>query len=130
MKYLIICGAVYVATYLLWIHYVAIMRLRDLRDAGLLTSEAAFFGTQGLVVGYVLDFMINMTVCTMIFMEFPKELTVSARVTRWREREVLKVRGGKLGQLSAWLFKLRKQRAKIIGERYLDNVDSRGVHRG
>lgn len=130
MKYLLIGGAVYLGTYLLFVHYAAIMRLRDLRDSGLLTKEAAFFGYQALGVGYVLDFLINIILCTVLFAEPPKELTVSARITRWREREVLKVRGGKLGQFSAWLFKLRKQRAKIIGERYLDNVDSRGVHRG
>ena len=130
MTYIKIAVIVYVCTYLLFIHYAAIMRLRDLRDAGLLTKEAAFFGYQGLGVGYFLDCLINIVLCTVIFMELPRELTVSARVTRWRERETLKLRGGKIGQFTAWLFKLRKQRAKIIGERYLDNVDSRGVHRG
>ena len=53
MTYIKIAAIIYVCTYLLFIHYAAIMRLRDLRDAGLLTKEAAFFGYQGLGVGYL-----------------------------------------------------------------------------
>lgn len=99
--------------YLLWVHYVAVMRLMQVRDAGHLTIAMKAIGYPALVVGLLLDLIVNTTVASVIFLERPKEWTVSARLTRhsegggWRQRVAVAVRAG-----------------------LLDNIDPDGVHRG
>lgn len=41
--------------YLLWVHYVAVMRLMQVRDAGQLTTAMKAIGYPALVVGLLLD---------------------------------------------------------------------------
>ena len=68
--------------YQLWVHYVAVMRLMQVRDAGQLTTAMKAIGYPVLVVGLLLDLIVNTAVATLIFVELPKEWTVSARLTR------------------------------------------------
>ena len=99
--------------YLLWVHYVAVMRLMQVRDAGHLTTAMKAIGYPALVVGLLLDLIVNTFVATLIFVEPPREFTVSARLTRhsestgWRQRVAIAIRSG-----------------------LLDNIDPNGVHRG
>lgn len=103
-----------VAVYLLWVHYVAVMRLMQVRDAGHLTRATKGIGYTALVVGLLLDLAVNTVIATVLFVELPREWTVSARLTRhsesgtgWRQRLALAIRKG-----------------------LLDNIDPKGVHRG
>lgn len=66
-----------------------------------------------LVVGLLLDLIVNTFVATLIFIELPREWTVSARLTRHSE-------GG------GW----RQRVAIAIRTALLDNIDPNGVHRG
>lgn len=100
--------------YLLWVHYVAVMRLMQVRDAGHLTSAMKAIGYPALFVGLLLDLIVNTIVATAIFVELPKELTVSSRLTRHSERG------------EGW----RKRVALAIRTALLDNIDPNGVHRG
>ena len=99
--------------YLLWVHYVAVMRLMQVRDAGRLTPAMKAIGYPALIVGLLLDLVVNTIVATAIFVELPKELTVSARLTRHSDG-------------TGW----RNKVAVAIRMALLDNIDPNGVHRG
>ena len=68
--------------YLLWIFYLAVMNLARAKRAGKLNSTATILGTPVLVIGYLLDFLVNVFVMTVILFELPREMTVTARLKR------------------------------------------------
>lgn len=73
------------STYALWIFYLAVMNLARAKRAGLLTTTAKVLGYPVLIVGYVLDCFVNLTVMTVLLLEIPKETTVTARLSRHNE---------------------------------------------
>ncbi len=103
-----------VAVYLLWVHYVAVMRLMQVRDAGHLTHATKAIGYTALGVGLLLDLIVNTVIATVLFFELPREWTVSSRLTRHSE----------LGK--GW----RQRLALAIRKGLLDNIDPNGIHRG
>lgn len=58
------------------------MNLKRARDADKLTKTALVLGTPILSVGYLIDFLANMIPFTILFLEFPQELLVTARLSR------------------------------------------------
>lgn len=81
------------AVYLLWFFYLAVMNLARARDNGTLTKPALILGTPLFIIGYALDIAVNILVMTILFLELPKEWTVTGRVKRhiyhgsgWREK--------------------------------------------
>lgn len=103
-----------VLVHALWLHYVAIMRLKMVRDAGKLTPAAKVFGYPALFVGLLLDLIVNTFVGSIVFAEMPREWTLSARLTR--------LSGGEPG----W----RQKRAERIRMALLDDIDPSGIHKG
>ena len=103
------------ACWLLWVFYVAVMRLKQVREAGQLTTAMKAFGYPLLVVGLVLDFAVNAVFGSLILLELPKEWTLSARLWRWSNDPY----GG-------W----RRKLATAVRVGLLDNVDPSGVHKG
>ena len=84
------------ACYGLWVFYLAVMNLKRVRDAGKLSPWALRFGYAVLLIGYVLDVLVNWFVVTLLLLEFPQETTVTARLKRhnrdsdgWRKAVVL-----------------------------------------
>lgn len=82
-----------VAFYALWTLYLAVMNLKRARDAGRLSPLAKGLGTPLLVLGYLLDTLLNVVAMTLILLELPRELTISERLARhnraasgWRKR--------------------------------------------
>lgn len=73
------------STYALWIFYLAVMGLKRAKDAGLLSTTAKCLGYPVLIVGYVLDCFVNITVMTVLLLEIPKETTVTSRLKRHNE---------------------------------------------
>lgn len=65
--------------FLLWIMFLAVMSLKAAKDSGKLTGVAYGFGMVVLIIGYLVDFLINMAPATVLFLEPPFELTVTAR---------------------------------------------------
>ena len=106
-------GAIAVS-HVLWVHYVAMMRLKMVRDEGKLTTAAKVFGYPALVVGLLLDLVVNVVVGTIVFVEPPQKMTLSARLTRLGEGS------------SGW----RRRRADRIRKALLDDIDPSGIHRG
>lgn len=76
--------------------YISIMKLRDLRDSGVLATlhwSVTLTGRALLLIGLLLDVALNLLVMTLVFLELPRELLVTARVKRhkwngdgWRKR--------------------------------------------
>ena len=70
------------STYALWIFFLAVMSLARAKDSGQLTTTAKVLGYPVLIVGYVLDCFVNMTVMTALLLEIPQETTVTSRLSR------------------------------------------------
>lgn len=70
------------ALYPLWLFYLAVMGLQRARDAGTLTPDARKLGTPLLYLGLLMDFLYNVVVLSVLFLELPRELLVTARVSR------------------------------------------------
>lgn len=75
-------GTALVITYALWVFYLAVMNLKRVKDAGQLHRAALVLGTPVLIVGYALDAMVNVFVMTVLLVELPREVTVTARLKR------------------------------------------------
>ena len=81
-------------TYTLWGFYLAAMHLKERQQRGQLTPRAEFFGWPLVGLGLVIDFLCNVTVMTILFVEWPREKTVTERLKRhaevdtegWRKR--------------------------------------------
>jgi len=69
-------------TYATWVFYLAVMNLAKAKKAGLLSRTALVLGTPVLIVGYLLDFLLNVTVMSLVLLELPQETTVTARLKR------------------------------------------------
>jgi cyanate permease len=70
------------STYALWVFYLAVMNLKRAKDAGQLSTTAKVLGYPVLIVGYLLDCFVNLTVMTLLLLEIPQETTVTSRLSR------------------------------------------------
>jgi predicted transporter len=81
--------------YLLWVLFLAVMNLKRVKDAGLLHRKALILGTPVLILGLLVDALVNWFVMTLVLLELPQEVTVTARLKRhnkatggWRKKVV------------------------------------------
>jgi hypothetical protein len=79
---LIYIGASLLITYALYVWYAAVMNIKRVRDMGKLTTLGKVFGYPTLVIGLILDLLVNWFVMTIILLEVPRELTVTSRLKR------------------------------------------------
>jgi len=83
---------VLLGTYLLWPLYIAAMSLKRVRDEGKLGPVARNMAIPIIVFGYLLDVAVNITAFSILFVEPPRDWTVTARLKRhvgkdhWRGR--------------------------------------------
>ena len=70
------------ALYALWVFFLAVMNLKRVSELGQLSGLAKVLGLPIILIGYGLDVCINLTVMTVLLVELPQELTVSARLER------------------------------------------------
>lgn len=107
--------------YATWVFFAAVMRLRDVRDAGKLVFSAHpvrfIFAYATLFIGLILDTLVNWLVCTVIGLELPKEFLTTARLNRWYSSTDESV-----------IARYRKVLAKWFGEELLDDLDPDGKH--
>jgi hypothetical protein len=68
--------------YALWVCYVTVMSCRDKLEAGKFRTLDKLFGYPTLFVGFLIDFLVNVTVATFIYLEIPQETTLSERSLR------------------------------------------------
>ena len=96
-----------------WIYFCAIMRLQQVRDAGQLNGIMKLIAYPNLAIGLVLDTLLNWTVCTVVFLELPREFLTTTRLCR------LYVPGS-----DAW----RSRLADWFGRMLLNPIDPDGIH--
>lgn len=72
-------------TYALYVFYAAVMNIKRVRDLGKLTLLGKIFGYPTLIIGLILDLIINVFVMTFLLLELPRELTVTSRLKRHHE---------------------------------------------
>lgn len=70
------------ALFILWLLFVVVMTMEQLRDAGRLSPGMIQAGEAIAAVGLVWDVLCNVLVASVIFLEPPSEATVSARLRR------------------------------------------------
>lgn len=101
------------AFYFLWMLYLAVMSLRRARRAGDLTPVAFALGVPLLLIGGALDILLNYTVVSLLFLEWPpfREWTISARLTRYVHA------AGWRGRVARW-----------VCQHLLDTFDPTGAH--
>jgi hypothetical protein len=101
---------------LLWYLYAVVMALVSARDrySGTLPWPIRALGYPALGVGLAIDLLVNVTLCTLIFLELPRELTVSGRLWRISNAE------------SSW----RQRTALWLRVNLLDPLDPSGIHKG
>jgi hypothetical protein len=69
-------------TYGLYVFYCAVMNIKRVRDAGKLTKFGMALGYPTLVIGLILDLLVNVVVMSIVLLELPRELTVTSRLKR------------------------------------------------
>lgn len=68
--------------WLLWLFYLAVMSLYRAHQAGTLSLAAQLLGYPILIVGVLLDALVNILVLSVVFFERPYEWLVTKRLTR------------------------------------------------
>lgn len=68
--------------YILWLFYLAVMNLMRAYENKTISKLALWLGYPILIMGVLLDFIVNMTIMTIIFFEIPKEWLVTKRLQR------------------------------------------------
>ena len=83
----------FLSVYALWIFYVAVMHLKRARDNGTLSRPALYLGYPVLMAGYVLDVFVQVVVASVLFIDPPRDWTLTGRLKRyiagpegWREK--------------------------------------------
>lgn len=74
----------FVAVYLLWVYYLACMALLRAHRENKITPLCKMPGYITLLIGLVLDVLVNLLVMTVVFMDFPRELLFTSRLKRLR----------------------------------------------
>ena len=81
-----------------WVWYLAIMHLREAKDAGTLTGFIRWLGYANLFVGLILDALVNALPVSVIMLELPHEWLTTARLSRH-----IKDGGGWRRAVALWL---------------------------
>lgn len=125
MAVLIVLGAGFGLMFATWFHYLAIMSLQHVRKTSTLNPWAYRFGMLILGAGYLLDFLSNILPLTVLMLEPPHELLVSARVSRhqrvnasWQDAKGLR----------RYIMKWRYSVAVWTCKNLLDPFDPSGCH--
>lgn len=79
LVYIAACIAI---TYALYVFYAAVMNIKRVRDMGKLNTMGKVLAYPTLVIGLVLDFLVNVFVMSIVLLEFPREFTVTSRLQR------------------------------------------------
>ena len=98
--------------WIFWGLFVLVMGLYRAHLEKRLSVYAYVLGAPFLAAGYIIDVVANLVIATSVFMELPKELLVTDRLTRYNE--------GNYG----WRSKV----AKFVCENLLDVFDPSGKH--
>lgn len=71
-----------VILYLVWMFYLIVMTLKRARDAKTLSLPASIMAMPLVWTGVLLDAIGNITICTVVFLELPREALITSRLKR------------------------------------------------
>lgn len=109
--------------FITWVFFLAVMRLREMRDAGKLAFKVnailCVCAYIALFVGLILDVLVNYIVATIVLMELPKpkEFLTTARLCRWYHSTD-----------TSWYTLNVRKRFVHFGQTMLDSADTDGQH--
>lgn len=110
-----------VLMYLTFVHFAAVMRIRELRDSGKISPRGTpllwWTGMMVLAIGLTLDFLLNVWTASVVMLEFPREWLTSNRLDRWLH-----------SSQTDWWTRVVRKRFVLMGQMLLDPVDTDGVH--
>lgn len=98
--------------YAMWVLYLAIMNLKRAKDAGTISVTALCLGYPLLVVGLLLDVLGNLTLFSLITLDFPREFLMTTHMNR-----LIATDTGWRREISVW-----------ICHNLLDEFDPSGCH--
>ena len=101
------------ALYALWLFYLAVMNLKRAKDAGTLPRAALWAGYPILFAGLLLDLLVNVFFASLVFWDWPQELTLTARLKRYVRADP-----------QSW----RAKAAQWFALHFLDTFDPSGRH--
>ena len=104
--------ASYALTVVTWIFYLAVMNLAPHRKE--LHSVAKVHGYALLAVGLLFDFVLNVVVCSVLFMKYPQDWLLTGRLSRYI----------KDNREKPW----RRKLAGWLCHHLLDQFDPKGLH--
>jgi hypothetical protein len=97
MTVIYVLGGVVVVFYHLWVGYLALTNLDRARAAGSLTPAARVACAPLLLYFGILDVLVNWVLGTLLFLDVPREFTLSQRCSRHYRKP------GWRGRVSRWL---------------------------
>ena len=112
MTGLLIVAGLVLLVYATWTHYAAVMHLMEARDSNKLTRVQKPLAYLTLGVGLLIDVLLNVVGCTLLFLELPREWLVTQRLIRHK----------RAGQ--GWRYRL----ASWLCAELLDTLDPKGCH--
>lgn len=72
-----------------WFLYLLVFGAKPRRDAIKAKSKIAYYTLYAVALaGYVWDIFLNLTVCTLVFFDMPRELTITYRLRRYLKTEI------------------------------------------
>lgn len=97
--------------YLLWFFFLAVINLFRAYKFKTLSKSAKILGYPILVAGALLDFFVNFTFGTLIFIQFPKQMFLTQRMASYLK-------------LDNWRGKI----SRFVCTQLLDPFDLNGIH--
>ncbi len=81
----VLTGAAYTFAFLwaFWAMYVLVMGIYRAHLAKRLTAVTLCLSAPFIALGYLMDVIANLTVASLVFLEFPRELLVTSRLQRY-----------------------------------------------
>lgn len=114
---MVITAYIFAALYALWLFYLAVMNLYRAKKANTIRWPSLVLGYPILLIGALLDLMVNILIMSLVFLELPRELLVTQRLARH-------IREGANWSVITWRGKL----AYWICHNFLNAFDPSGDH--
>ena len=112
MKYILTFLGIYSTLFVTWIFYLAVMNLK--RHRAQLHPIAKIHAYPLLFIGLIFDFLVNVVVGTILFLDLPQETLLTGRLKRYH----------RIAYENTW----RAQLADWICTHLLDQFDPDGDH--
>lgn len=84
---MILAAYTFATVYALWLFYLAVMHLARAREAGTLSRTALYLGYPLFLIGYLLDVFVQVVIASVVFLDIPRDWTLTGRLKRYINTE-------------------------------------------